>query len=483
MPSIKMVTMGAPGADQFGPVGGNDGFSPVAELSSWSHDAMAPHVQGYMQARRASNAHQARRVNEAARLLADVMRGSLDPIFFREAMRPTNPVLVEHLRQTYPGIYSGMGGQLIGLRETMAVTDYQALFADVIDRLYYGFFNAWPIPNMMLARQKDLRDFRQVKRYMDDGLVTPYTGSDPGGLPPQFALLGPTPQNGASPPTPQTSTAAVTYSPWLFQAGASINWAAFVGDDLGIFKDVPKRLAIKGNRGISKFITSLYADVNGPNTSGNYVGIPGAPPAGVALFNSGFNNRISTANGASSTNPRLEIQAVVDGYNILAGQVDSTGDPIMMGGPTFLVYGRYDYGTAKNLANSLEILTSAQGGVAGASTNLIGQLLKVKNWAMENLTLVYDPYLSIVAANNPYSWFMACEPDSQERPGIEFGTLTGFKEPQLFTEIPTTQRMGGGPDPTMGNFWSNNQNMKAMGVMGGSAIDGRSWVGSNGSGS
>ena len=173
----------------------------------------------------------------------------------------------------------------------------------------------------------------------------------------------------------------------------------------------------------------------------------------------------------------------MDGYNILAGQTDSGGDPIMMGGPAYLVYGKYDYGTAKNLANAMEILTSAQGGVAGTSANLIGQLIKVKNWAMENLTLIYDPYLSIVAANNPYSWFMALAPESQLRPGIEWGTLTGFKDPQLFTEIPTTQRMGGGADPTMGNFWTNNQNMKVMGVQGGSAIDGRSWVGSNGSGS
>lgn len=483
MPSIKMITIGAAGADQFGPVGSSDGFSGATELSAWSRDALAPHVQGYQQARRQSDAHHTRRVNEAAKMVADVITGQLDPIFFREAMNPRNPVLVEHLRQTYPGIYSGLGGNLLGLRETMAVTDYQALFSDVIDRLYYGFFNAWPIVNMVLARQKDLRDFRQVKRYMDDGLVAPYTGSDPGAPPPQFALLGPTPQNGASPPTPATSTAAVTYSPYLFQAGASINWAAFVGDDLGIFRDVPKRLAIKGNRGISKFITGLYADANGPNTSGAIVGVPGAPNNAVALFNSGFNNRISTANGASSTNPRMNSQSIVDGYNILAGQVDSTGDPIMMGGPAYLIYGKFDYGTAKNLANSLELLTSTQGGVAGSSANLVGQLLRVKNWAMENLTLVYDPYLSTVAVNRQFSWFMCQSPDMQERPGIEFGTLTGFKEPQLFNEIPTTQRMGGGPDPTMGNFWSNNQNMKAMGVMGGSAIDGRSWVGSDGSGS
>ena len=143
-----------------------------------------------------------------------------------------------------------------------------------------------------------------------------------------------------------------------------------------------------------------------------------------------------------------------------------------------------DYGTAKNLANSLDIMTTAQGGVPGTSTsNLINQLIRVKNWAMENLTLIYDPYLTLVATNNPHSWFLVCDPKSQERPGVEWGALTGFKEPQLFSEIPTTQRMGGGPDVTMGNFWSNNQNLKIMGVMGGSPIDGRSWVGSNGSGS
>jgi hypothetical protein len=435
-----------------------------------------------MQARHNADANHRRRVNEAARLWADVVSGRLEPIFLREARNPRNPVLVDYLRQAYPGLYK-VNGHLMGLRETMAQTDYQALYADVIDRLYYGYFKAWPIVNASLAKQTDLRDFRTVKRYMYDNLSTPYTGSDPGAPPPQSALLGPAPQLGAIPPTAATSTAAVTYAPWLFQASASINWAAFVGDDLGIFKDVPNRLAMKGNRGISKFITGLYADINGPNTSGAYVGVPGAPDAAVALFESGFHNILSTANGASSTNPRLSIQAIVDGYNILAGQLDSTGDPIMMGGPTSLVYGKFDYGTAKQLANMLENLTQVQGGVPGTSSSApIGQLIRVRNWAMENLTLVYDPYLSIVASNRPYSWFMALDPNSQERPGIEWGTLSGFKEPQLFTEIPTTQRMGGGPDPTMGNFWTNNQNLKVMGVQGGSAIDGRSWVGSDGSG-
>lgn len=479
MPSLRMIEASLAGGEA---PSARDGFEGAIQLDAWSHDALAPHLRGYMQAQRDASASHTRRVNEAARLWADVATGKLDPVFLREARNPRNPVLVEHLRQSYPNLYK-VNGRLMGLRETMAVTDYQALYADVIDRLYYGYFQAWPITNMPLVKKQKLRDFRQVKRYMNDGLVTPFTGSDPGAPPPQSALLGPAPQNASAvPPTASTSTAAVAYSPWLFQASASINLAAFVGDDLGIFKDVPKRLAIKASRGIHKFITGMYCDANGPNRSGAYVGVTGAPNAATYLFLSGFNNLLTTANGATANHPRLGIQGLMDAHTLLAGQTDATGDPIMVGGPMYLVYGKYDYATAKQLANAIENLSSVYGGQAGTSSNLIGQLIRTRNWAMENLTLVYDPYLSIVASTNPYSWFLACAPDSQERPGLEFGQLTGFEEPQLFSEIPTTQRMGGGPDPVMGNFWTNNQNLKILSVMGGSAIEGRSWVGSDGTG-
>jgi len=475
-----MLRIGAPeytpGNDMHGAVPrGGGGMEFAGQLAEWSHDALTPHVQGYQIAhQRATTAHN-RRVMEAGRLLNDVIAGKLEPLFWKAALTPgaCNPYIVEALRQEYPAIYRVNGRQL-SLQETMSSQDYQSLYADVIDRQYYSNFAAWPITNMDCVKSADLRDFRTVKRYMYDGLVTPYTSSDPGAPPNQQAMLGPAPQNGAIPPTPATSTAAVTYSPLLYQASASINWAAFVGDDLGIFRDVPKRLSIKGNRGIAKFITQQFFDANGPNTS---------TPAANPLFQSGYHNQLTIANGASSNNPRLSIQAIVDAYNILAGQLDATGDPIMIGGKISLYYGASDYGTAKNLANMLDVMVSNQGGVAGTSANLIGQLARVKNWAMENLTLVYDPYLTLVATNNPHSWMMVCDPMSQERPGVEVGFLTGFKEPQLFTEIPTTQRMGGGPDPTLGNFWSNNQNLKIMGVMGASPMDGRSVVGSNGSGS
>ena len=440
-------------------------FQLESRMQNWERPDMA----GFAAANAAATNMHDRKVKEAGRLYADVLRGRLDPVFMREAMRPRNATLVQFLQEKYPGLYGDPGGRnLLGLRETMGVTDYQALFIDVLDRLYYGFYSAYPIVNKGLVRVHTLRDFRLVKRYLLDDMVTPYTSSDPGAPATQSALLGPTPQNGANPPTPATSTAALTYSPLLYQAGASVNWAAFVNDDLGIFKDLSSRLGIKASRGISKFITSFYVDANGPHAS---------------LYSSGYGNIINIANGAASNNPRLSAQGLSDALKILAGMKDSTGDPFLVTGRLKLVYGPGDVAIANNLMHMLEVYLTTEGGNAGTAQP--AQFVRTTNWLTQNMDMVMDPYIPIVvttvAAKN--SWCIFVDPASQERPAIEIGFLQGFETPQLFSKVPNTQRMGGGVDPTMGDFFSQNQDIKIVGVMGGTQIDGRTTVGSNGSNS
>ncbi len=53
----------------------------------------------------------------------------------------------------------------------MSRTDYQALFASILDILYYGLFKAVPIFNEAVCRIPGLTATRFVKRYMLDGLV------------------------------------------------------------------------------------------------------------------------------------------------------------------------------------------------------------------------------------------------------------------------------------------------------------------------
>lgn len=404
------------------------------------------------------------RIREATRLYADVIKGRLDPVFFKEAIFPRNEVLVEHLAKLYPGLYGDPGGRMLGLRETMSVTDYQALYVDVLDRLYYGYYNAFPIVNKSLARIHQLRDFRLVSRYLLDGAVTPFTSMDAAAPPPQRALIGPNPQDGS----PATTTAPIQYQPLLYQAMTSVNWRAFVNDDLGIFRDLANRLAISGNRGISKFITTLYVDSNGPN---------------ALLYATGYHNKVTIANGASSNNPPLSTQGIIDALNVLASMIDSTGDPIYITGRLKLWYGPSLDGTANNVMNALSVYVQNQGGVGNVQGFPV-QFLNVQPWMIQRMDPIMDPYIPIVCAGaaGRTMWGITVDPESQARPSIEVGFLNGYETPQIYTKLPNTQRMGGGVDAMMGDFYSMDQDMKIVGVFGGTQIDGRSTVASTGQG-
>ena len=411
------------------------------------------------------------RVKDAARLYADVVNGREDPIFFREAMNPSRGVFVQYLAEKYPGIYTpdygDRGGRslpTVGLRETMSVTDYQALFVDVLDRLYYGYYNGFPIVNKALVRIHQLRDFRLVSRYLLDGAVTPFTAMDAAAPPPQRALIGPNPQDGS----PATSTAPIQYQPKLYQAMTSVNWRAMVNDDLGIFRDLMNRLALAGNRGISKFITTLYVDANGPN---------------ALLYANGYHNKITIANGATTNNPALSVQGIIDAINVLTSMRDSTGDPILITGRLKLWFGPALEGTANNVMNALSVYVQNQGGTGNVQGFPV-QFLNTTPWMIQRMDPIMDPYIPIVCTSSAQNsmWGITVDPASQERPSIEVGFLNGYETPQIYQKLPNTQRMGGGVDAMMGDFYSMDQDMKIVGVFGGTQIDGRSTVASTGLG-
>jgi hypothetical protein len=426
------------------------------------------HFQGFSRlgTKRQNPAHKAR-VLEAARLVADAIAGRVDPYWVRVAMSPPDQQHVDMLRESYPGLYPA--NATTTLRETMSRTDYQALFADVLDILYYGYFNAFPVFNETLCRVQDLADTRFVKRYMLDGLVEPATFMDLAAPAPQQSLSGPVPQD--DPTYPTTETAAVEYQPRLLQSKASINWSAMLNDNLGIFQDVPKRLVMTINRGISIFIHSLYGGNGDLNTT---------------LFQSGYKNRILIANGAGSNNPTLSAQGIMDATKILAGQRDSSGQPIMLGGRVYITYGSANVATARNLQNAVRNQVSVEGGNANAQ-GFPSQWVETNAWFNQNVNWIHDPYWDTGAAaagfsSLPNAWTMSIEPGTLERPGLEIGYLRGFRQAQLFQKVPNTMRPGGGVEPMMGDWSTMNQEMKAMSVLGGTQIDGRSWVGSTGTG-
>lgn len=427
-----------------------------------------PGMEGFAptSARNSTAAHD-RRIREAARLYADCLTGKEDPFFMRQAIRPTSDVFVSYLRERYPGMYP-QGS--MALRETMATSDYQALYVDVIDRIYYGFFQDFPVAGLPMVRRHTLRDTRLVSRYLLDGMVTPMVAIDFAAPPQQTAMSGPVPQDGATFPT--TNTAPLQYAPLLYQAMGSINWSAFLNDDLGIFKDVPRRLAMQGNRAIDKFITKFFVDVNGPN---------------ALLYKAAFRNLVTTTYGAASNNPPLGSQGLMDAMKVLALQQDSSGQPINVNGKMIVWYTPFNRMAAKVLQNQLTTSVSVEGGSQNAQ-GFPTQWIQVNNFLVQGLQWVELPYAPLIATGASGSiaktqWGIVIDPNDVDRPAVEFGQLASFETPQMFQKVPNTMRMGGGVDPMMGDFNSMNSDMKVVTAMGGAIIDGRTTVASTGAGS
>jgi hypothetical protein len=416
-------------------------------------------VQGLVASnRRAGAAHQAR-VREAARLMTRVVRGQEDPFLLKEAMYPRHEYAVAHLLQHYPAIFDFQGGrnfagQRVGIRETMSVSDYTALYVDVLDRMFYGYYNAAPIPNKPLVAQRTLRDFRTVKRFIEDGMTTPLAIVKNGSSLPEAAI------------GPET---VITYFPDLYAAKASINWRAIVNDDLGIFQDVPKKLSIRAQRAIHKFITGLYVQSNGLNTS---------------LYKAGFTNLITTTYGADTNNPALSIQGLQDAFKVLARMLDADGQPIVLTGQLYLWHGPALIATAQNLMHMLTSHVSVAGGTVNAQ-GFPSQFVQVNNWAVQNMAMIMDQYIPIVCTTPTTQdtlWGLTYDPNSQARPSLEMGFLSSFETPQLYRKLPNTMRMGGGVDPTLGDFATMDQDMKIITVFGGTQVDGRTTVASTGRG-
>ena len=427
--------------------------------------------QGFQRVVRQRNAAHQVRVLEAARLFADVLAGRQDPVLLREAINPTRDAYLQMIREDYPRLFPN--GKGLGLRETMSYTDYSALTVDILDRLLHGYYTTSPVNTMPLVKKRPLRDFRLVARYAMDGGVAPFKR-----VPTDTTL---TPHGAGEPPTERSmqqealevegSTQRVTYQPQLYQGMMSVNWRALVNDDLGIFQDMIQRLAISGRRSIATFITSLYWSSTGPNTT---------------LFSSTFKNQILISNGASSNNPPLGFQGLSDGLTVLFNQRDLDGQPIQFDGTLYLVVPPSLVTTATSLAKA----DIANLSILGGNQNPQGfptARLQVANWIGQLMTVIEDKWIPITVTANTnianQAWMLVYDPSTQARPAVEMGFLTGFDTPQIYQEVPNTMRVGGGVDPTLGNFYTMNQNYKGVLVMGGTQIDGRSAVVSTGQGS
>jgi hypothetical protein len=243
-----------------------------------------------------------------------------------------------------------------------------------------------------------------------------------------------------------------TYAVSKYGRKLGFSWEATVNDDMEALTDGPQRLGRAARRSEQKFVTSLHVDANGPHAS---------------FYTGGYKNIIEN-------NPPLSVASLALGLETLTSQVDEKGEPIVIEMVELVVPAGLEI-TALAILNALQIELKEKGGTSN-------QKLVTANFLKNKVRLNIDPYIPIVAssANGKTSWFMFANPQNG-RPALELGRLRGHEEPEIFLKAPNAIRVGGGGSEEI-DFDTDSNETKVRHVFGGTRMDPKMTVASNGSG-
>lgn len=359
-------------------------------------------------------------------------RASANPNYKRD--------LVEAAR-LYERAAAGNRRALLDFEEAMTTSDFSILFADILDRQVLGAYQDWPSTWQMYTRRGTVRDFRSVKRFALDGAS---------------ATLDEVPERGEY---PEAAVVPAEYEYKVTKRGRRLDWTweMRVNDDLDAFRELPLILGRAARMTEDKFVTQLYAAASGPNST---------------FFSAGHGNIVTG-------NPALSVDALEDAMTVLASQRDSDGNPIFIDRLNLVVPPALEV-VANNILNAVQI-DAATGGGDGTGNNQ----LRVNNWLARRVTPVVNPWLPIVSstANGNTSWYLIGQ-TMAGRPAMEVGFLRGHEQPEVFVKASDSIRVGGGMAPVEdGDFETDAIRHKVRHVLGGTLMDYKMAVASNGSGS
>lgn len=322
-------------------------------------------------------------------------------------------------------------------QEAMSRSDFQYLFADILQRSVLGTYTEWPSTWQTIARRGSRIDFRNGRAFTLDGA--------------EAAL--PKVQELKEYPSRNVVDGKYDYAVEKYGSRIGISWEAIINDDLGQLRDLPDRLAKAARMTEEKFATSLYAGVSGPDAT---------------FFATGHANHMTAA---------LSTGSLQEAMRLIWAQTDPDGNPIYTGKLRLVVPPALAI-TAHNILNATEIW-AASGGGDGTGTNQ----LRSQNWVPQSIAeTVTQPWLPLLAttANGNTSWYLFADP-GVGRPAMEVGFLRGNEAPSLFVKSPNAQRVGGGLiSPEDGDFDTDSVDYKVRHVVGGVLMDYRAAVASDG---
>ncbi|MBI2758788.1 MAG: Mu-like prophage major head subunit gpT family protein [Chloroflexi bacterium] len=336
------------------------------------------------------------------------------------------------------------------LREALSTSDFPNLFGDILDRQLLAAYQDWPQTFRNYTHVAQVADFRTVKRFKVYGAdaVLPPVGQQEQYKSDQFQEASP-----------------YTYAVSKYGRVIPLAWETLLNDDLGAFSDIPTRFGRAARRSEEKFATQLFVDANGPHAS---------------VYTVGNKNKVNATNAGASftaTNPPLSIPALQEAMAVLANQIDEQGEPITIESLELVVPPSLEI-TALNILNGVQLWQDTNNNAGTPDTRLI-----TTNWMKGRVNMNVNPYIPIVAstANGGTSWFLFANPHNG-RPALEVGFLRGHETPEVFMKSPNIVNIGAQVDPMNGDFDTDSIQYKVRHVFGGTVIDPKMTVASNGTG-
>ena len=355
---------------------------------------------------------------------------------------------LKRLVRCYRGMIEGDGHAQLAFKEAMSRSDFNFLFGDVIDRQMLGAYQTRPVQWPSFAKRGRVRDFRTVKRFTLDG---------------GEAVLNKVKEL-APYQVREVTDGGYEYAVEKYGDMIAVSWETLINDDLDALTDLPTRLGNASRRTEERFAAALFSGSGGPNST---------------FFSTANRNVINTTVVGSTVtpNPALSISSLQLAMQVLGQQVDTDGGPIYVEAVTLVVPPALEV-AANNIINATEIVAATGGGDGTGNDQL-----RVTNWMRNRVSVVVNPWLPIInATNGNTAWYLFASPNVG-RPAMEIGFLQGHETPELWVKSPNAMRVGGGPvAPEEGDFEHDAVQYRVRMVLGGTLMDPKSGVASEGDG-
>lgn len=335
------------------------------------------------------------------------------------------------------------------LVEAMTTSDFPLLFGDILDRQILAEYQERESTWKEFTDTRTVRDFRPVEYRF---------------FPASENRLERVHEQEEYPEAAVPDLDFIRYAVAKWGRRMGISWESLVNDDIDYFAKLPERMARAARATEAREAIKLFVDETGP----------------IAPFFSLANDNLIS--GAGSALSIASLQTALGKFRDLK---DEAGEPIVVEAAILVVPPSLEV-VADNILNATEIIVNAAdlgagGAIAGAPAAGPAGQVKIGNYLRNKVRRVTDPYISLInEANGDTAWYVFASPSSG-RPATQMAFLRGHEEPRVYIKESNARRIGGGPaDPLEGDFDTDTIEYKIRHVLGGSRIEPKAAVASEG---